>query len=391
MSLLLLAAAKATHNPHSEERCNQTSWILRLPAELVTEVFKHLPKASEICLTFTCRAFYNMFSPKLPNRLDRWTTQDLFLLLERDRPDSYYCFHCKKLHRWDPMLRGYQLGDWDGDCFRSHSWHDKERDSFYISTDHQLGFHGFRVIMNSHFYGPAHGFAPWVLEKEIQKTCPHTGCTIDEVIRTRIIDGELFVSKIYKMSHPDGDAKKLRQLVEHTPLRICRHLQIGRYWGRGNCWTSRGIRFLPRRIPELERSRGGGYFTGCSEVVRSCGVCMTDCQVDICDQSDGGQYGWSIKIVAWSQIGKGRDPLDSTWLGISRPGYDCHASWRAFAEEPESTLPGIVRHRWSKMDDMLVDVKGEFADGFDDGNDEGLAVDREGNLILECDLPVYDY
>ncbi|KAJ3514826.1 hypothetical protein NM208_g15027 [Fusarium decemcellulare] len=363
--------------------------MLRLPPELMDMIFQSLSGDVQVCFALTCRTLYNDYFPKTSkffrHARNRYLITDLLYLLEKDSPDSYYCSYCQKLHRWDVPARKYRTRweEWKGDL-RSHCYYENDTDSaleFEVGEYHRLTFHSVRVAMNRHFYGPLHGMPLQDLELDTHhELCRETGASLDMSVRPQIIDDELFLSISYKLLHPQEDARNLRRLINQTQWSVCRHLQMGEFWNEDNCFL-REIRFLPRRIPELESQHcpPPRECTSQSGCVMSCPICMTDYRVKISQGEE--ERGWAIEVVTWHQLGDGRNFLGKSWFNMAYEGY-AGTTERNRQPAPNS-LPGIVRHRWSKGDGSLLEIEGEFVEGLD-GLPKGLGTDREGNVVLEC-------
>lgn len=382
-------ACESSSESTQPQRCT-----LSLPNELVDTVFEFLDGEDQICFALTCRTLYNNYflkTNKYYRRADnRYHISNLLCTLEKDSPDYYYCEKWHKLRRWNvpPERNPSVLQNWKGYLGIDYRLDDdNDYYQFPVGEDHYLTLHAVRVIMNRHLFGPRHGIPLEEIELDTHKHCPETGASVDMAVRPRIIDNELFLSVRYKLLHPQDDVQSLKRFINQTRWRVCRHLQIGKHWTEDNCWYDRDIRFLPRRAPEFEKGcwppkdDAGGLDGN----VRSCSVCMTDYQVTISRQYDGQEKkGWSIEVSVWHQIGDGRDPLHGgPWFNLACEGY--------VGGEERQSLPGIVRHRWSKSDGALLDIKGEFVEGLI-YLPKGLTTDREGNVVLKGGYDVYgDY
>ncbi|RSL76196.1 hypothetical protein CEP51_010193 [Fusarium floridanum] len=366
----------------SSEGTNPQIHSLMLPNEVIDVIFGSLDGPTQICFALTCRTLYKSYFPQTDpyywRRRDWYWRKGLLCRLEKDIPEYYCCLQCAKLHRWDvPWNKVWSISKpWRG-YLDFHPTRDLELDyfEFPVGEDHYLTYQAVRVIMNRHLYGPRHGIPLEAIELDTHKLCQETGTTVDMVVRPRIIDDELFLSVHYKMLHPQNDTQNLEKFISQARLRVCRHLQIGAHWTRLGCWHRHPPLFLPIRIPELEK--GCWPLKDCGNEfgsVRSCQVCMTDYQVKVSRQHEGQEEkGWSIEIMVWHQLGNGRDPYDEDrWFNLAHTGY---------YGPPHHSMPGIVRHRWSKGDETLLSCEGEFVEGLD-RLPEGLIMDEEGTIGL---------
>lgn len=135
--------------------------LLQLPADTVLYLCQeHLPPASAVALSLTCKALFNLaFSRAIlglnRNALER---QELQLLLEKDLGHAWwYCHCCSRLH---PIsTRGPTGGTRDSPSWvvgqdPRRPYHNRrwlERSSF--SADYQ----SVRLVLNRHFLGPSKG------------------------------------------------------------------------------------------------------------------------------------------------------------------------------------------------------------------------------------------
>ncbi|RSL56417.1 hypothetical protein CEP54_008865 [Fusarium duplospermum] len=367
---------------HASENTHLQRYSLMLPNEVIDIIFKCLDGPTQICFALTCRTLHGSYfrktDPYYRRKKDWYWRKGFLCRLEKDNPQYYCCLQCAKLHRWDVPSKEDWSGSkqWKGhlDC---HSTRGPEHDyfEFPVGEDYSLTYHAVRVIMNRHRYGPRHGTPLEAIELDTHKLHQETGTTVDMTVRPRIIDDELFLSVRHNILHPQNDTQSLENFINQVRWRVCRHLQIGTHWTGANCWSLRKLLFLPRRIPELEQ--GCWPCQDCTSEfgsVRSCQVCMTDYQLKISRQYEGKrENGWSIEITVWHQLGNGRDPYDEDrWFNLAHDGY---------RGPTRNSMPGIVRHRWSKGDGTLLAVEGEFVEGLE-GLPIGLTMDEEGNVGL---------
>ncbi|KPM37515.1 hypothetical protein AK830_g9034 [Neonectria ditissima] len=380
MPLLLPAVANGPCSSDLESTRAQ-QYAFRLPLELMNEIVQFLPNLSKVCFALTCRTLYNQYFNKGITPNCRWSKADLFLLLEKVIPDYYFCRDCFKLHLWDqPPL--CLKKSWKGDNLGLHADDEITAGEIPVTQDCSITFHCLRAIMNRHFYGPLHGPPLEAVTMDTVETFPEINASVTTSIRPRIVDDKLFLSTTCTIQHREENDENLITLISETQWLLCRHLSIGDSGYVFDGWE-RHIEFSPHRIPELKpRCWSPKNRASQPGVVRSCSQCMTDYQVNINRRCNGPkEEGWSIEVVTWRQLGNGRDPLDDDglWFCMAYKGYNGDSRKRL--PVPES-LPGIVRHRWSKGDGVLLDIDGKFVKGL--GTlPKGLTVDREGEVVGE--------
>jgi hypothetical protein len=315
---------------------------LAFPPEIILMIVAHLNKTSIISLTLTCRTLFRICFPR-SLELSLSEKEDFLLLLEKDVAHLYFCHHCVKLHRWctswfhtrnDRVLTDLCCG------IRC-----KQESYFSDGATYRLPYPSARVVMNRHFYGAAHGVPASKLDGWDKLRDSRFGVKVCGTTYARIIDDQLMLSSVLTISQAQGDAKLLRQFIDRAGPRVCHHLPT-------DSWSQQNH---IHRIPELVMNNSlPDYFVSCSPSIKSCIVCMTDYCIDI--GWHGRRKGWIIKIVTYRQLGAVRSPFHRNWssmlYGLPQDGQR--------SLDPLRYRPGILRHMWSKADEVLLEPGGEW-------------------------------
>lgn len=310
---------------------------LAIPPELILSIIAYLDRPSLVSLALTCRTFLLCYLPQ-PLQLSSTEKEEFLALLEKDAPRYYFCHFCLKLHRWRRSWFRH---------FNSEIPHYQLKHSDTCRAKYQIEHNGMptllyplaRVIMNRHFYGAAHGPLAKVLSTSINDYGYWDG-THHTVWRARIIGDQLMLSSDITVV-PHEKEEHARYTVDHAPHPLCPHLT-----------TKAGS--TPKQLPELAARPCTDCFVPCHESIKSCPECLTDYCITITQQ----RKRWVIKVIAYHQLGAVRSPFDWEWRGMVQS--------RDRLEERQSRYllghkPGMVRHLWSKADEVLLEPTGEWA------------------------------
>lgn len=334
---------------------SQSPAVFKLPLEILLLVLELLSKEAVICFSLACKALYRQFFPKAASRqdLDRVARKALLVLLEKDIDHSFFCYDCLKLHPW--RLDGRIL-PWDvrgrspsyRGCRAMHPF------KAPLPEGHSLQYNLARLVMNHHLYGPSHGFPLVMIEGTFRKRCPTNDVRYQQCWRARIIQDELFLCTIFTYYHPENTTDSLMRFMRVSHQQVCPHLRIR----ASNAST---VASWPRNLPELNEDLAipNRFITPVRDGISSCAICRTDYQVKIQHRPSWkmwGPRGWIISIVTWQQLGKCRSPFDWDWRIMALDVMnDLNSRWRSHAD-----MPGVIRHRWSLGDDILLEPEGNF-------------------------------
>ncbi|KAL7921527.1 hypothetical protein ACQKWADRAFT_121381 [Trichoderma austrokoningii] len=309
---------------------------LAIPPEIILAIIAYLDQPSLLSFALTCRAFFLYYLPQ-PLQLSSTERQDFLVLLEKDAPHYYFCHFCLKLHQW----RKSWFRHFNSDI---PHYYLKHKDT--CRENYQIDHHGMptllyplaRVVMNRHLYGAAHGPPAKALSTSISHYWYWDG-RHHTVWRARIIDDELFLSSHITI-YPYENQENLRDTADKAPHPLCPHL------------TTSARSYPKKQIPELATRCSTDYFVLCHESIKSCPECLTDYCISITKKGKR----WTIRVIAYNQLGAVRSPFDWKWSGMIES--------RDRLEERQSRYhlghqPGMVRHLWSKADKILLEPKGE--------------------------------
>jgi hypothetical protein len=311
---------------------------LAIPPEIILEILAYLDSPSLLSFALTCRTFYLHYLPQ-PLQLSSTEKQDFLALLEKDAPHYYFCHFCLKLHRW----RKSWFRHFDSKIPYYHLKHrDTCREKYQIKHNGMptLWYPLARVIMNRHFFGAAHGPLPKALSTSIDDYGYWDG-THHTIWKARIIGDELMLSSEITV-YPDQNQASPRNTVDCAPHPLCPHL------------TTSARSYPQKQLPELAAQCSTDYLIPCHESTKSCPECLTDYCISIIQQ----EKGWKIKVIAYNQLGAVRSPFDWEWSGMI-PSEDLQEERQS--RHLSGHRPGMVRHLWSKSDEVFLEPTGEWA------------------------------
>lgn len=331
-----------------KQPCSPQLGRLAIPPELILMITQHLGKPSLLCFALTCRTINRNCFPKHLD-LSSSDKEQFLLLLEKDTPKHYFCHFCVKLHPWrDCWFQSDRDRYICRDFYARDADHCKMKNwifDFSLTLPYPLA----RVVMNRHLYGEAHGVPVEKLTTrgEVESLCYNL--RYSRAWDARIIDDQLMLSSVITLT-PLRDTKGLRESIDTGLASLCRHLTTGRVSRR----TTGRVSYR-HQIPELAISRPE-YFIPCHQSIKSCPICMTDYCIDITWQGKG----WDIKIITYHLLGDARSPRDWTWVAMVR--FPDEAINAPRIKQSSGNQPGIVRHMWSKADELVLEPKGDWAE-----------------------------
>jgi hypothetical protein len=128
-----------------------------------------------------------------------------------------------------------------------------------------------RLVMNRHFYGPAHGPPLHTLtQADSFRDSDRVSRSYSD--RARIVENQLLIWSLFSASHSQGDSESLRKSIHLWGPRICEHLTLeGRY-----------PNYIAMQLPEvIEEDHMPSQFSLCDQSLGSCASCMTDYIISI--------------------------------------------------------------------------------------------------------------
>jgi hypothetical protein len=316
-----------------------------LPPEIILMITTHLNNSGMLSLALTCRTLHRLcFSDH--ERLDKADKEELLLLLEKDVASLYFCHYCTKLHPWHTRWTRSIL-PWYVECMPCKVNLDNH---LFFPTNCHIPYYYARLVMNRHFYGPAHGPPVHQLEKRTRSDNYPDGVAVSVSQHARIVDDQLLVLTVISMSNSRGDSKSLRNRIDSLGQPVCPHLTLER--GYPGC--------TPVQLPELAKAQfTSNLFQRCTQTYGSCISCLTDYNIDIAWK--GEQKGYGVEVFIYRQLGDCRSPFDWSWRTISdlRPKED--------PQTARSSLYrlGYVRDQWNKADGGAITSCGNWVQTLD--------------------------
>jgi hypothetical protein len=289
-------------------------------------IISHLSKSSTTALALTYRILYSICSPGNIT-LDNTEKEELLPLLEKDLAELYFCHECVKLHRWHGR-RSRSLTPW----YTEHMPCKRNWDNHILLSRYDTPYYYARLVMNRHFYGPAHGPCPNILDEQNHSYYHSDGIVESVSQQARIVDDQLMVTFVNTMHHSHGEPTMLRRHIYYAGQPICTHLTLAH--SSPTC--------APIRIPELARDgTTSSLFIPCHQTFGSCSVCLTNYSIEISQKDE--ERGYVIEVQVYRQLGDCRSPLAWSWRTTSI---------RHAEEEPRKAYeaeyrPGCVRDRWN--------------------------------------------
>lgn len=305
-------------------------------------ITSYLNNSSTISLALTCRTLHSLCFPGNP-LLDMAEKEELLLLLEKNVATLYFCHHCVKLHHWHRRW-SRSISPW----YEEHMSCKRSRNNrlFLLGTFH-IPYYYARLVMDRHFYGPAHGPPPQKLKERAHSYYYSDGVVNSVSQHARIVDDRLLVLSVMSMSHSRGNSTSLRSHIDSMGHSVCEHLVLGE-----GCPD-----YAPMQLPELIKDKTTpNPFIPCDQAFGSCTFCLTDYSVDISWQ--GERKGHVIEVFIYRQLGDCRSPFDWSWHTMST---------LQTKEEPRTAYPleyrpGYVRDQWNKADGIASRTHGKWVE-----------------------------
>lgn len=101
----LIEAKAAKERLMSPDRpIRQTTCILALPTEILLLVIHNLSLPWKFSLALTCKSFTELTHRSTLSRLEGRELTEFLSTLQKDIPNTHFCFCCNKLRPFDPNL-----------------------------------------------------------------------------------------------------------------------------------------------------------------------------------------------------------------------------------------------------------------------------------------------
>jgi hypothetical protein len=299
--------------------------LAALPVEPLLSIAELSSAETLTCLALTCQRLYALFPPR-PT-----VDKSFLLLLEKDVPALYYCYHCGKLH---PRRR--RRDDNFSPLWKIAGRLCNYRDKVFMLAAYYLPCVCARLVMRGHLNGAPRGLPLSCIEIEYRLFLREYDVEQHHVWRARIIDDELFLRSTYTIRQRQGNGQKLRQPLDSFLQYVCRHL-----------YTHKNDFVDPDSLGRRIQGIGGldeSNLVVCA-TFEKCHTCQTDVKVKV-----AWHHGW-VNIIAYRSLGNCLDPSDEKWI--------CHCRYYhpLLSRKRGQSLPG-AREKWLDDEEGQVEEIG---------------------------------
>jgi hypothetical protein len=154
------------------------------------------------------------------------------------------------------------------------------------------------------------------------------------------------VSSVQSVKHRKKDTKELRRWINEQSQWICCHLTL----------YQEPQLLAPTALETAAANTPPEYFMAFRGTVKSCPVCVTDYQINVCWCD---HKGWVVKMKTWQVLGSARSEVDWLWITMIDEYQNSNSTAKRFQDSRYP--PGIARHAWSKGDKVIVKPEGTWA------------------------------
>ncbi|KAI0174741.1 hypothetical protein BJ166DRAFT_606659 [Pestalotiopsis sp. NC0098] len=325
---------------------SRSKLLNKLSIDLVLQITDYLPPESVAALALTCKTTRNLL-PNAEKQLTRESLKPFLLLMERYLAVKFfYCHSCRRLHRY---RKAWKLGtryDPSPDHWRCL---DRIRSFGPIS----IRFPDVRLATNKFHLSPDSGIdldrlsASSIHIRTLYNNGGRYPVTEDNEhwsvkSSARIIQGELFVRMSHELSLKGGWTRRRVDLLDQH--KICQHMYMDDPQGLPQQWMLMSA--IARNRGEWNQDRTVYKY----EVPGSCRICLMDYTfyweerraVDPQRSAELQHVALYVEIVAYHQLGDGRDPSCWKWQTFSKlPPYQVRRKSR---EHPR----GAVLSKWQE-------------------------------------------
>ncbi|UKZ87279.1 uncharacterized protein TrAFT101_003086 [Trichoderma asperellum] len=316
--------------------------ILVLPTEILLLIIDNLPLPWRFSLALTCKYFTELTHRSALPRLEGEELTEFLFTLQKDIPNTFFCYCCHKLRLLDPNLKWEsQAHAWTLRDFRNSYWLPDSCNAQHVSLPEkfrhslfstQISFMEANLVMSRHFYGFSHGIPLQSLERyksfehilEFGKCvrshkpgCKYQRCTCfykpwrrsgkKDVIRNGIVDP--------KTQLPGESLEALSRMkntwkfsLRYTPKIIDDKLFIARFY------TIVGPTVSEEHIKRLIRipyPQDDGKAIEFDPEQDSCLLCSTDYNITLNQGPSNNETHLNISI--YHCLGPCRSPSDKLW------------------------------------------------------------------------------
>jgi hypothetical protein len=279
----------------------EKSLLGKIPPEIIVHIADCLPTPSAALFTFCCNAIKNIIGTQYWRAMRAEQPEldlPIFLtLLERDLPDSTFCYPCMVLHTWklgrerarvDRLLEQRPYGlyhKFREPCFTEEVFYAEDT---YIFDGFRYAY--FQMAMKQYRLG--RNFQVYLDQLALNLSFKTYGFDdLKQQCRTKvkICGGRLLVRVQEFILRPRQGLKNIKAAWLH----ICSHFdRVGK-----DPKVS-----LPEGVPAKDSLRSSG--------LKQCCDCPTEYRIDL---QDCGELGDVVIVTKWLDLGEGRTFLDPAW------------------------------------------------------------------------------
>ncbi|OTA02198.1 hypothetical protein A9Z42_0025510 [Trichoderma parareesei] len=354
-----------------------SSFFMNLPNEIIYMIIALVPRPWKHSLGSTCKFLSMLTKGELRTRLEGPDRTKFLTTLQKDVPNTYYCWCCARLrpldpkHEWETQHHTGGTSDFKNSRWLPDIHHilhvQLPKNLFLFLSKANISFMEPYLVMNQHFLGPSHGLPLQSLERyeafetvlELKECLKYRGqfrsyrrymiqtdlepClgrktqlpgkSLDTVPRgkdawrftfqmtPKIIDDKLYISRAYTVVGPWVSEEDLKRLIETMAVPLCSHL---------SCVASplcchQGSDVPKPRFPFIHaRQLVYCVWADTREMIvqhadhGSCVLCSTDYETSLEQNKMVNEI--KFQITTWHCLGSCRSPDDELWTHIVSSG-----------------------------------------------------------------------
>lgn len=184
--------------------------------------------------------------------------------------------------------------------------------------------------------------------------------------KAKIIDGELFICRIHRLTGPPVASWRFTKLLHDLALPVCQHLFTRtKPPASFGPITTQPEREYPRTATHLPllRSIPHRYFSPSEPTVGSCDTCFTDYVIYI-TVALAGKRDWQLELTTYHRLGSCSSPDDPVWSVFTSFAPHLWAFRVARSSRQSSSRKyglGDVRKHWYNDEQFFQQLPGKWA------------------------------
>ncbi|KAH0499239.1 hypothetical protein TgHK011_006444 [Trichoderma gracile] len=350
-----------------------SSFFMNMPNEIIYMIIAFVPRPWKHSLGSTCKFLSKLTVEEFRTRLEGPDRTKFLTTLQKDIPNTYYCYCCGRLRPLDPNHEWKTQHHTGGTSeFKNSRWlpdihhilHVQlPKNLFLFLSKANISFMEPYLVMNQHFLGPSHGLPLQSLERyeafeavlelkeclnyqgkfrSYRKNMIHTGLepclsrktklpgrSLEAVPRRedawrftfrmtpKIIDDKLYISRAYTIVGPWVPEEDLKRLIETMSIPLCSHLSCS----ANPLCCHKGTDLPKHRYPVIHAwPPVSCLWANTREMIRrdiehvSCVLCSTDYETSL--EQNKILNETNFRITTWHCLGACRSPDDELWSHI---------------------------------------------------------------------------